>query len=239
MNKDNKKVPLAILSCFLIAFIIQGCLKLCGILVFEKALDWEIFNVIDNNKILQVIIYPIFVCLAIYCLSFALTTKPYSTKWFHYVLIIVFGYGSTIYRTLITDYSYRIDIIIDVVIYIVLPFIINITSSNDKKLFKSNVYGIITSLAIHIIMFCAYLGLCYWSSLLTSLLIINPVYLSSSTNFLIGIELYIGLIAFMLSMNSLTNYVKEVKNMIRPFNMASEEAKLKEIEEIENKKEGK
>ena len=111
MNKDNSKVPIAILSCFLIAFIIQGSLKLGGILIFEKALDWEIFSIIDNSKILQSIIYPIFTCLNIYCLSFSLSNIPYSRKWFHYVIIIVVGYASTIYRTLITDYAYQIDII--------------------------------------------------------------------------------------------------------------------------------
>lgn len=239
MNKNNRKVPIAILGCFLIAFIIQGVLKFCGILVFEKALDWEIFSIIDNSKTLQCIIYPIFVCLTIYCLSFALTTKPYSTKWFHYVLIVIFGYASTIYKLLIIDYPYKLDIMIDVIIYIILPFVINITNSNDKKLFKNNIYGIITSLSMHILMYCAYLGLSYWSGLLTSLLPIKPVYLSSSTHFLIRLEIYIGLITFMLSMNSLINYIKEVINMYRPFDIASDEAKQKEIEEIENKKEGK
>jgi hypothetical protein len=239
MNKNNRKVPIAILGCFLIAFIIQGVLKFCGILVFEKALDWGIFSIIDNSKTLQCIIYPIFVCLTIYCLSFALTTKPYSTKWFHYVLIVIFGYASTIYKLLIVDYSYKLDIMIDVIIYIILPFVINITNSNDKKLFKNNIYGIITSLSMHILMYCAYLGLSYWSGLLTSLLPIKPVYLSSSTHFLIRLEIYIGLITFMLSMNSLINYIKEVINMYRPFDIASDEAKQKEIEEIENKKEGK
>lgn len=239
MNKNNRKVPIAILGCFLIAFIIQGVLKFCGILVFEKALDWEIFSIIDNSKILQCIIYPIFVCLTIYCLSFSLTTKPYSKKWFHYVLIIVSGFSCTIYRTLKIDYSFKIDIILDIIIYVLIPFIISITNDKNKKLFKNDIYGIITLLATHIFMYCAYLGLCYWSSLLTSLLPINPVYLSSSTNFLVRLELYIGLITFMLSINSLVNYIKEVVDMHRPFDIASDEAKQKEIEEIEKKKEGK
>ena len=211
MNKDNSKVPVAVLCCFLIAFIVQGVLKLSGILVFEKALDWEIFGIIDNSKVLQCIIYPIFTCLGIYCLSFSLTKSPYSKKWFHYVLILIAGYCSTIYRTLKVDYAYQIDIILDVIIYIFVPFLISITNDKDKKLFKNNLYGIVTSLAIHIFMFCGYLGISYWSNLLTSLLPINPVFLCSSTNFLIRLELYIGLIAFMLSMNSLTNYVKENK----------------------------
>ena len=50
-NKDNSKVPIAILSCFLIAFILQGILKISGVFIFEKALDWEIFKIIDNSGI--------------------------------------------------------------------------------------------------------------------------------------------------------------------------------------------
>lgn len=239
MTEKNNKVPIAILSCFLIAFILQGVLKISGILVFEKALNWEIFSVIDKSITLQSIIYPLFVCLTIYCLSFSLSTKPYSKKWFHYLLILIFGYSSTIYRTLITDYSYKIDIIIDIVIYVLLPFIISITNDNDKRLFKNDLYGIVTSLAIHIFMYLAYLGLCYWSSLLTSLLIINPIYVSSSTNFLIRLELYTGLVTFMLSMNVLTNYIKEENKMIRPFDISTEEAKVKELQEKKAKKNSK
>ena len=50
MANKNNKVPIAILSCFLIAFILQGVLKISGILVFEKALNWEIFDIIDTHK---------------------------------------------------------------------------------------------------------------------------------------------------------------------------------------------
>ena len=82
----NHKVPSAILSCFLIAFIIQGVLKLSGIFVFDKALDWDIFKIIDNNKFLYVVYYSILIFIVEYCLSFALTTKCYSKKWYHTVI---------------------------------------------------------------------------------------------------------------------------------------------------------
>lgn len=76
MNNKNNKVPIAVLSCFLIAFIIQGILKLCGIFVFEKALDLDIFKLIDNNLWLQIIYYSLIVFATMYCLSFSLTSRP-------------------------------------------------------------------------------------------------------------------------------------------------------------------
>ena len=51
----NKKVPLAILCCFLIAFLIQGILKLSGVFIFEKVLDWDIFSIIDSNLWLNIL----------------------------------------------------------------------------------------------------------------------------------------------------------------------------------------
>jgi hypothetical protein len=70
MEKDNKKVPIAILSCFLIAFILQGILKISGLFVFEKALNLEIFNIIDNSILFQIFYYSLLSFISIYCLSF-------------------------------------------------------------------------------------------------------------------------------------------------------------------------
>ena len=55
----------------------------------------------------------------------------------------------------------------------------------------------------------------------------------ASTAFLVQFEKYIGLIAFMLAMNIL---IKRIKEMNKPVDIASDEAKLKELEEIKNKK---
>ena len=234
MNKDNSKVPVAILSCFLIAFILQGVLKLSGIFIFEKALDWEIFNIIDNSKILECIYYSLIVFINMYCLSFALTSKAYSNKWYHYLILIVFSFGSTIFRTLAT-YTYQVDIILDALIYIAIPFLINLTTSNDKKLFKRNVFGIVMTLALNIMMYFCYIGLGYWSNLLASVLLIEPIFLASSTFFLIRLEMYIGLITFMLSMNVVIKEIIKMRNLNRPVDIASEEAKIEELESLKKK----
>lgn len=232
MNKDNSRVPVAILCCFLIAFITQGILKLSGIFIFEKALNWQIFLVIDSNLFLQTIYYSLMVIIIVYCLSFSLTDKIYSNKWYHYVIIIVPSIFITFIRW-INTFPYELEIILDFVLYVLIPFIVNLTSDKERKLFKTNLFTIILTLSIQIGLYFCYLGLTYWSSILSSICITSDmVIISSSTNFLIQFEKYIGLITFMLGMNM---FIRRVKNMIKPIDIASEEAKIKEIEELEKK----
>ena len=231
MNKNNNKVPVAILSCFLIAFIAQGVLKLSGIFIFEKALDWQVFKIIDASGVLQVIYYSIIVFINIYCLSFALTDRPYSNKWYHYLIMLVVAFSITAFRTLAT-YTYQVDIICDVFVYILIPFVINLTSSKDRKLFDRSVFGIVMTLALNIMMYFCYIGLGYWSNLLTSILLIEPIYLASSTFFLITLEMYIGLVIFMISMNIVIKEIKQMKNLNRPVNIGDDDAKIEELDRI-------
>lgn len=234
MNKDNSKVPVAILSCFLIAFILQGVLKLSGIFIFEKALDWEIFKIIDSSMILQVIYYSLIVIINIYCLSFALTSKSYSSKWYHYLIILVVSFSVTSFRTLAT-YTYEFDIILDAFVYIAIPFVINLTTCEKDKLFKRNVFGVVMTLTLNIMMYFCYIGLGYWSNLLSSILLVEPIFLASSTFFLVTLEMYIGLVIFMISMNILIKELIKMRNLNRPVNIASDEAKIEELESLKNK----
>lgn len=209
MTEKNNKVPIAILSCFLIAFILQGVLKLSGILVFEKALDWEIFSVIDKHKSLQLIFYSCFNILTVYCMSFALTSKPYSKKWYHYIIILLFAVGVTAFR-MFGKYTQQVNILLDVLLYVVIPFAINITTDKSDRLFTNvNVFAVVTTLTMNIFIYLFYLGLNYWSGLLNSILVLNPLWVSSSALFLVQIEVYIGVITFMLSVNMLIKYIKE------------------------------
>lgn len=207
MTEKNNKVPIAILSCFLIAFILQGVLKISGILVFEKALDWEIFSIIDKYKWLNILYYSLLSSMAIYCLSFSISTRPYSKKWYHYV--IIFGTAFMIVW-LRSKYSFELstNIVIDVFAYIVIPFIVTITTDASCRPFKNDVFGIVTTLSLNVLLYCCYLGLCYWSVLLNSLLPIKLMWLSSSANFLIQFEVYFGLFLFMLSSNMLITKIK-------------------------------
>ena len=234
MRKENYKVPIAVLSCFLIAFIIQGVLKLCGVFVFEKALDWEIFKIIDNTLWMQIIYYSLIMFATTYCLSFAMTNKIYSKKWYHYLILVLASFGVTSLRLLV-PLSYQIHLTLDVLIYIIVPAIINITTSSEDKLLKNNLFGIIITISNQIILYFAYLGLCYWSNVLTSLLPIDPVWLPASTNFLVQLEVYIGLISATISLNCLVSRIKGVK-MNLPINIASEEAKAKALKERAEKK---
>lgn len=209
MTEKNNKVPIAILSCFLIAFILQGVLKLSGILVFEKALDWEIFSVIGKHKSLQLIFYSCFNILTVYCMSFALTSKPYSKKWYHYIIILLFAVGVTAFR-MFGKYTQQVNILLDVLLYVVIPFAINITTDKSDRLFTNvNVFAVVTTLTMNIFIYLFYLGLNYWSGLLNSILVLNPLWVSSSALFLVQIEVYIGVITFMLSVNMLIKYIKE------------------------------
>lgn len=205
--KKNTNVPIAILSCFLIAFIIQGILKLCGVFIFEKALHWGIFKIIDNNVWLQVIYYSIIVFVTMYCLSFILTDRPYSQKLWQYLVLIIFAFSVTTFRILGT-YSAMLNIFLDIVIYILVPFFITITTNVKYRMFENSLFGVVTTLSINIFMYFGYLGLNFWSNILNSLLPINTIWLPASTNLLIQLEVYIGLITLMLSMNGLVRYVK-------------------------------
>lgn len=234
MKKDNGKVPVAVLSCFLIAFLVQGILKLCGVLVFEKALTWEIFKIIDSNLVLQIAYYSFLMFITVYCLSFSLTSKPYSSKWYHYIIIIIPVIAITTLRWLIV-LDIRIEIVLDFVLYVFIPFVVNLTTSKKDKIFANNITDIIVMLSIQIGLYFCYLGLTYWSSMLTSIIITNTVTLPASTNFLIQFEKYIGMIMFMLSMNIFIKKIKE-SYMIRPLDIASDEAKEKELQEKSKKK---
>lgn len=236
MNKDNSKVPVAVLSCFLIAFILQGSLKLGGILVFEKALDWQIFSIIDNCKWLQVIYYSLISLIAVYCLSFALTAKPYSNKWYHYVLMILIVAGITAFR-IYGKYSTQQNLLMDIILYIALPFTINITSDSKNRIFdKLNIFNIAIILTINIALYYCYLGITYWSNITASLLPLTTVWVGSSTMFLINFEIYIGLIVFMISMNILISKFKEKYYMNMPVNIASKKAKLEIKRDLLQKK---
>jgi hypothetical protein len=210
MTEKNNKVPIAILSCFLIAFILQGVLKLSGILVFEKALDWEIFSVIDKNKWLGIVYNSLLNLIPIYCLSFALTNKPYSKKFYHYILIVATTFGMISLRTFV-NLSIQHHIIVDVFAFIFVPFIINMTTNSKERLFNRDLSGIIMTLTFNIILYFCYLGLGYWSGVLTSLVPINPMWLTSSANFLIQFETYTGLVGLMTSSNILINYLRKEK----------------------------
>ena len=223
MTKNNK-VPIAILSSFLIAFILQGVLKLCGIFVFEKALNWEIFNLIDNHLWLQIIYYSLIVFAITYCLSFSLTSRPYSNKWYHYVILAISSIGITVLRLLV-PLSYVVQIVIDLFIYIIIPIIINLTSDNECRLLNKNIFNIILIITIQCGLYFCYLGLTYWSCLLNSMLITTPLFTTASRQFLVGLEVYIGLISFMLGMNLTIKKIKE-KEMLLPVNIASKLAKL-------------
>lgn len=207
MEKDNSKVPVAILSCFLIAFILQGFLKLYGVFVFEKALNWKIFKIIDSYFWIQFVFYSFIVFIVVYCLSFTMTSRAYTDKWYHYLIIIV-PVNIITYIRWVTIINIRLDIIFDIILYIIIPFIINLTTQNKYRLFKKDLFGIILTLSIQIILYFCYLGLKFWSSLLTSILILSTITIPASTHFLIQFEVYIGLVCAMLSMNMLIKYIK-------------------------------
>lgn len=189
MNKNNK-IPMAILSCFLIAFVLQGILKICGVFVFEKALSWEIFNIIDNNYIIQIIYYILLNLITIYCLSFALTPKPYSKKWYVYLIIFI-GSTSVILSRMLIKTPMFMEFVYDTILYVIVPVIV--TAIENKK----TSLNLIPYIAIQIMLYFCYLGLGYWSGLVCSL---HPQYqlvLGSSKMFLINIEIYIALVSML------------------------------------------
>lgn len=234
MDKNNDKVPVAILSCFLIAFILQGVLKISGILIFEKALDWGIFKIIDNNVIYNYIYYSVLMCVAVYCMSFALTDRPYSKKWYHYFIIVICSFGVIAIRTFLT-YTITQNILLDIFIYVLVPLAVNFTTDKKNRLFNNNIFEFVLTMSIQIGIYFLYLGLSFWSNILNSILPIDTMWLLSSAMTLIELEVYFGLIIFMLSMNMLIKKIRRVNNMNMPLNIASDEAKIKELEEKENK----
>lgn len=205
----NQKVPVALLSCFLIAFVLQGILKLCGVFIFEKALDWDIFRIIDSSKALSIIYYSLLNFIAVYCLSFALTSRPYSKKWYHYLLIFIGSFGTTIFKFLLNT-PLQVEFIYDMISYIIIPVIINITTTSDCRMFKlDNITNIILTITLQILLYFSYLGLCYWSTLLNSLILVTQVVVYASTTLLIAFEAYIGLITLMLSLNVFVKLIKK------------------------------
>lgn len=231
-RKNNDKVPIAILSCFLIAFIVQGILKISGIFVFEKALDWEIFKIIDKIPLLRISYYAIISILSVYCLTFSLTSKPYSNRWYHYLMLIGLVSLITVCRMLVVTPFYM-EFVYDICLYIIIPLLINFTTDRQYRMSKSP----IITIALQIMLYFVYLGLAYWSNLLASLLPITQTTLPASVHFLIKFEMYIGLVTLMLSMNLFIK--KEEIKMNWPTDIATDEAKEKELEEVEAKKEEK
>lgn len=208
MNKNNNsRVPVAILCCFLVAFIIQGVLKLCGVFIFEKSLSWGIFNIIDNTLWLYIVYYSLIVFVTIYCLSFMLTSEPYSRKWYHYIILLIISFGITTLKTLVA-FDYKIHILFDILVYIIVPLVINFTTNAKYKLLGNSMFEIITTISMQIGMYFCFLGLQYWSVALNSILPINMLYIPASASFLIKFEVYIGLVCIMLSMNMLTKKIK-------------------------------
>ena len=207
MNKNNSKVPSAILSCFLIAFVIQGILKTNGIFIFEKALDWDIFRIIDSHKILEIIYYTIINAFATYCMSFSFSKKIYSNKWWHYVLIVGVSVLITSLKLLL-QYNLEIQFVYDIISYVVIPTIISLTLDKQDRVFnKITLEAIIITISAQTIFYFYYLGLGYWSGLLNSLNPVTQMTLYASTSFLIFFEMYIGLLMLTLSMSILINKI--------------------------------
>lgn len=211
MNKNNR-VPMAILSCFLIAFILQGTLKMCGIFVFEKALEWEIFNVIDNVLWLRIVYYGILNIYAVYCFSFVFTTKWYSKKWYHYLIITI----PTMIVVVIKQYilmPLQLQFLTDITLYVAIPLIIYFTTDRKYRLFTNlNLFNVVTVISLQLLIYFCYLGLSYWSNILNSLVPTIQTYLSASTVFLIYFEVYLGQLLLMLSCNFMITKLKNKEN---------------------------
>ena len=172
-----------------------------------------------------------------YCLSFSLTSRPYSKKWFHYVILTISSIGITILRLLVS-LSYIVQIVIDLFIYIVVPIVINLTSSNEDRLLKKNVFNVVLTITIQCGLYFCYLGLTYWSCLLNSMLITTPLFVTASRQFLVRLEVYLGLFAFMLGMNLTIKNLKGDKRLL-PVDIATDVAKnkskLKRLEKMLSK----
>lgn len=233
-KKDNSKVPFAVWCCFLIAFIVQCILKMNGIFVFEKTLNWQIFDTIDKNITLTIIYYSFTIMLVQYCLSFSFTGTLKPKKFYHYFLIVNSSFLVTIIRTKMI-FTLSENMLMDILLYIVIPIVINITSNAENRLFKRDLFDIVATISVHIALYMFYLGLTYCSSMLASIIVIKPTWVSPSKAFLIYFELYWGLVTLKMTMNMLINKLKRRNVMIMPVNIASDEAKEKELEELAKK----
>lgn len=207
-----KRVPTAILCCFTIAFVLQGVLKLSGVFIFEKALDWDIFKIIDNHIWLTIIYYSIMVFITMCCLSFTLRRYLFSKCWWHYVIMLLMSFGIITIEYL-TDIvmNIRLSIIFDILLYIITPLIIYFTTPKKDRLFNkhtvTNVTIVVTSQTL---LYFLYLGLNYWSLVLNSIIPTTQYIISASAVFLTQLEVYIGLISLMFATNIFINkFIKE------------------------------
>lgn len=209
MENKNNKVPVAILSCFLVAFILQGILKLCGVFIFEKALTWQIFDIIENSKFLKILYYSILNIYAVYCFSFVFTTKWYSKKWYHYILIIVPTLIVVITKQCILM-PLKLQFLTDILLYIIVPLSVYFTTNKEDRLFKDlNLFNVVTIISLQLLIYFCYLGLTYWSTMLNSLITSLQNFPSASTMFLIYFEVYLAEMLLMLSCNFM---IRKLKN---------------------------
>lgn len=235
----NKRVPFAILCCFTLAFALQGVLKLCGVFIFEKALNWEIFQIIDHSKVLSIIYFSIFVFVTLYCLSFTLTDKPYSTKWYHYLILTGAAVGSMTLKfcanAMLTNVV--VDILFDLALYVGIPLLIYFTTPKQSRLFqKHTLRSVLLVVTLQILLYFLYLGLNYWSMILNSIIPATQYLVSASSALLQQIEVYIGLGSLMLTMNMLIQKFIKEGSMVEPINIASDEAKANELAKRKAKK---
>lgn len=203
----NKRVPIAICSLFLVAFVVQVVLKLSGVFIFEKALDWQVFGFIDKTIWVAIPYYAIFIFITMYCLAFMLTTKPYSKKWYHYTIMIGTAVGISAFKLLIVFdviTTLLIDILLDLIIYVAIPLVIHFTTEKQDRLFETKtITNIIVVIAIQILFYFCYLGLNFWSCLLNCFVPTTQSFVYASSAFLTQIEVYTVLITLMLSINTL------------------------------------
>ena len=202
-NKTNERVPMAILSCFLIAFILQGILKINGVFVFEKALDWKIFELIDKYKFIQIVYYSFISFISVYCLSISFMSKCYSKKWYHYVVMILGCICVTLLKYY-TEYVVGLEFVYDAILYIIIPLFVNFTTDTKNLIFKDkSLNAIVITITFQILGYLFYLGLCCWSTMLNSIILINQAFLPASTMFLIFFEVYLGMGLFMITLNNI------------------------------------
>lgn len=234
----NRKVPFAMLCCFLIAFVLQVALKFGGVLIFDKALNWEIFSIIDTNKFANFIFYLLINLMAVYFLSFTLSSKPYAKNIWQYIILVVPTTIITILR-IVVKLNVVLTIIFDILNYILVPTIINLTTNKKYKIDSKLTY-VITIISLQILLYFSYLGLNYWSVILNSIIPSSQLMLYSSSNFLVTLEVYTGLGLIMTTGNWVLEIIeRRFLNMLIPINCADDEAKEKELEQIEAKKENK
>lgn len=236
-----KRVPIAILCCFTIAFVLQGILKLSGIFVFEKALDWDIFTIIDSQLWLTIIYYSIIVFTTIYCFSFTFSRHLYSKYWWHYVIMLVVSFG-TITVEYLTNIvmNTMLSIVFDVLFYVITPLVIYFTTPKSERLFDNHtVINTVIIITAQILLYFLYLGLNYWSVILNSIIPTTQYIMSASAVLIIQLEVYIGLVSLMFAINIFINkFIKEGK-MIRPINIASDKAKEEELKKQKEKSDSK